>query len=72
MGNKQAVGPKLDFSHPLLGNTVEYQSNVGTIVKYNDPNDIGCSVAEFSIEDHPDFKNYIRKDKIPCWGCDLT
>ena len=40
--------------------------------KYNDPNDIGCSVAEFSIEDHPDFKNYIRKDKIPCWGCDLT
>ena len=39
MGNKQAVGPKLDFSHPLLGNTVEYQSNVGTIVKYNDPNE---------------------------------
>lgn len=39
MGNTQAVGPKLDFSHPLLGNTVEYQSNVGTIVKYNDPNE---------------------------------
>lgn len=40
--------------------------------KYNDPNDYGCSVSEFSIEEHPDFSKYIRKDKIPCWGCDLT
>ncbi len=28
-----------------------------------------CDIKRYKIEDHPDFKNYIRKDKIPCWGC---
>ncbi len=28
-----------------------------------------CDIRNYSIESHPDFKNYIRKDKIPCWGC---
>ncbi len=30
-----------------------------------------CDITRYKIEDHPDFKNYIRKDKIPCWGCDV-
>ena len=30
-----------------------------------------CNPKSFNIEDHPDFKNYIRKDNIPCWGCKL-
>ena len=30
-----------------------------------------CSVDIFNIEDHPNFKNYVRKDNIPCYGCDL-
>lgn len=28
-----------------------------------------CDIRNYSIENHPDFKNYIKKDKIPCWGC---
>jgi len=36
-----------------------------------DPNDY-CSVSQFNIEEHPDFNKYIRKDNIPCWGCNLT
>jgi hypothetical protein len=36
-----------------------------------DPNDY-CSVDQFNIEEHPDFGKYIRKDNIPCWGCNLT
>jgi hypothetical protein len=36
--------------------------------KYNDPNDYGCSAGDFSIEDHPDISNFIRKNRIPCWG----
>lgn len=36
------------------------------------PEDFGCSVNVFDIQEHPDFKNYIRKDKIPCWNCNLT
>lgn len=31
-----------------------------------------CRVDVFEIEEHPDIKNYIRKDKIPCQGCDLS
>jgi hypothetical protein len=38
---------------------------------FEDPNEY-CDVAMFSIEDHPDYEDYIRKDKIPCWGCDLS
>ena len=30
-----------------------------------------CNPKSFNIEDHPDFKNYIKKDNIPCWGCKL-
>lgn len=30
-----------------------------------------CSVDIFNIEDHPNFKNYVRKDNIPCFGCNL-
>lgn len=28
-----------------------------------------CTADSFNIDQHPDYKNYIRKDKIPCWGC---
>ena len=28
-------------------------------------------LAKQPIENHPDYYNYIRKDKIPCWGCRL-
>ena len=38
---------------------------------FEDPNEY-CDVNQFDIEDHPDFANYIRKDMIPCWGCDLS
>ena len=37
---------------------------------FEDPNDY-CSVKSFKIEEHPDFNQYIKKDNIPCWGCDL-
>ena len=37
--------------------------------KFNNPRDRGCSAADFSIEENPDFDKYIRKDRIPCWGC---
>ena len=30
-----------------------------------------CRVDVFKIEDHPDIKDYIRKDKIPCWNCKI-
>ena len=39
--------------------------------KFTDPTDKGCSASDFSIEENPDFDKYIRKDKIPCWNCDL-
>lgn len=31
----------------------------------------GCQVDIFNIEEHPDMKNYIRKDSIPCFDCAL-
>jgi len=37
---------------------------------FEDPNDY-CSLSQFNIEEHPDFNKYIKKDNIPCWGCDL-
>ncbi len=37
---------------------------------FEDPNKY-CFPKAFKIEDHPDFDKYIRKDNIPCWGCDL-
>ena len=30
-----------------------------------------CNINLFNIKEHPDYKNYIRKDKIPCWNCNL-
>lgn len=30
-----------------------------------------CDFRKFDIEEHPDSKDYIKKSKIPCWGCNL-
>lgn len=30
-----------------------------------------CDFRKHNIEKHPDFKNYIKKNNIPCWGCNL-
>ena len=38
---------------------------------FEDPNDY-CSPNQFKIEEHPDFSKYIKKDSIPCWGCNLN
>lgn len=38
---------------------------------FEDPNDY-CSPNQFKIEEHPDFSKYIKKDNIPCWGCNLN
>jgi hypothetical protein len=46
-----------------LPECVEFRS------KFNNPRDRGCSAADFPIEENPDFDKYIRKDRIPCWGC---
>jgi len=39
---------------------------------YEPANEYGYDINVFEIDEHPDFKNYIRKDKIPCWNCNLT
>ena len=31
-----------------------------------------CNFSKHDITDHPDAKEWIRKDKIPCWNCNLT
>jgi len=31
-----------------------------------------CDFRKADFQKHPDAKNWIRKDKIPCWGCNLT
>ena len=31
-----------------------------------------CDFRKQNIESHPDFDKYIRKDKIPCWNCNLN
>ena len=38
---------------------------------FEDPKDY-CSPSQFNIEDHPDFGKYIKKDNIPCWGCNVN
>ena len=38
---------------------------------FEDPKDY-CSPNMYKIEDHPDFNKYIKKDNIPCWGCNLN
>lgn len=40
--------------------------------EYEPPEDYGFTINVFDIEEHPDLKNYVRKDKIPCWNCNLT
>ncbi len=30
-----------------------------------------CDFGKHDIEKHPDMKDYIKKSKIPCWGCNL-
>jgi hypothetical protein len=37
---------------------------------FENPKDY-CSPAYYNIEEHPDFKKYIKKDNIPCWGCNI-
>ena len=37
---------------------------------FENPKDY-CLPGSYNIEDHPDFKQYIKKDKIPCWGCTI-
>ena len=37
---------------------------------FDEPNEF-CTPSQFSIEDHPDFGKYIKKDNIPCWGCKI-
>lgn len=37
---------------------------------FEDPNDY-CCISSFNIEDHPDIKKYVKKDNIPCWGCNI-
>jgi hypothetical protein len=39
--------------------------------KIDDPYDHGCNPGAFQISEHPDYDKYIRKDKVPCFGCDL-
>jgi hypothetical protein len=37
---------------------------------FENPQDY-CTPGSFNIEEHPDFNKYIKKDKIPCWGCNI-
>jgi len=30
-----------------------------------------CDFRKFDINKHPDYKDYIKKNEIPCWGCNL-
>jgi hypothetical protein len=38
----------------------------------DDPRDHGYDAGSFDISEHPDYDKYIRKDRIPCWNCDLS
>ena len=39
---------------------------------YMDERGDKCRIDIFNIEEHPDMKNYIKKDKVPCWDCNLS
>jgi hypothetical protein len=39
--------------------------------KLGDRRSVSCKPNDFPIEQHPDIEKYIRKDNIPCWGCNL-
>ncbi len=47
----------------------KYDPKSINIRNYFEKPDEYCDIRNYSIESHPDFKNYIRKDNIPCWGC---
>lgn len=47
----------------------KYDPKSINVRNYFETPDEYCDIRNYSIESHPDFKNYIRKDKIPCWGC---
>ncbi len=47
----------------------KYDPKSINVRNYFEKPDEYCDIRNYSIESHPDFKNYIRKDKIPCWGC---
>lgn len=38
-------------------------------MKFQNPNDYQCSSGSHPISDHPDYSKYIKRDEIPCWGC---
>lgn len=47
----------------------KYDPKSINVRNYFEQPDEYCDIRNYSIESHPDFKNYIKKDKIPCWGC---
>ena len=53
--------------HPDNKNCPKSQKNR----RHFQPADPRCRPGSHEIEDHPDYKNYIRRDKIPCWNCKL-
>lgn len=38
-------------------------------MKFQNPNDYQCSSGSHPISEHPDYSKYIKRDEIPCWGC---
>lgn len=39
--------------------------------KFQNPKDYQCNIKDFNIEEHPKFNRYIRRDRIPCWNCNI-
>jgi len=39
--------------------------------QFETPHDKDCDAGSHSIESHPDYSKYIKKDEIPCWNCNL-
>lgn len=39
---------------------------------FKNPEDYNCNINNFNIQEHPDYKKYINKNKIPCWNCNLN
>lgn len=60
---------KSNFGYPYSGSNKRNQGNDGALIDVN----VGYKTSTdiFNIEDHPDFSKYIRKDQIPCFGCDI-
>ena len=53
--------------HPNNYDSSQSQTNR----RYFQPADPRCRAGNHEIEDHPDYKKYIRRDKVPCWNCKL-